>query len=567
MFGNLSIKAKLYSVTGLIAIILIILGGISIYSLNRINNASEEISELWMKRIDIAGTMDTLVSDYRKEEWAHIAADSPEHMRVREENMRKIARELQDSFDAYEKLIRTEARTENFKKLRAQWEAYLKKSDQFIALSRQDKLTEARALSNDMADEFEGIAKEIGDLKTYCSQNGQKADREADELFSMTYKLLLAIIIGAIMVTGFVLISLTRMISGRLDALIQVIGEYAKGELKSNIAVKARDELGNLGESVNKMADSLRELLHQIQKTSDQVAAASEELTASADQSSEVTQQIVGAITDVSALSASQLTAVGAASTVIEQISAGVEETAATASVAAENSKQAVDTARQGNVSINSAVQQMNNIETTVNKSAQVVAKLGERSKEIGQIVDTISGIAGQTNLLALNAAIEAARAGEQGKGFAVVAEEVRKLAEQSQEAAEKIAALIGDIQMDTEQAVTAMNEGTKEVKEGAAVVGMAGSQFVEILGMVESVNQQAGDIAKTMEELARGTEKIVNSVQEVDASSKSVAAQSQSVSAATEEQSASMEEIAASSRSLAGLAQDLQAASGKFRL
>ena len=83
----------------------------------------------------------------------------------------------------------------------------------------------------------------------------------------------------------------------------------------------------------------------------------------------------------------------------------------------------------------------------TVSRSAQVVTKLGENSKEIGQIVETISGIAGQTNLLALNAAIEAARAGEQGKGFAVVAEEVRKLAEQSKAAAERIANLIEGIQ------------------------------------------------------------------------------------------------------------------------
>ena len=88
------------------------------------------------------------------------------------------------------------------------------------------------------------------------------------------------------------------------------------------------------------------------------------------------------------------------------------------------------------------------------------MATLGDRSQEVGQIVDTISGIAGQTNLLALNAAIEAARAGEQGRGFAVVAEEVRKLAEQSQEAAKHIADLISHIQADTEDAVQAMQEG-----------------------------------------------------------------------------------------------------------
>jgi len=207
----------------------------------------------------------------------------------------------------------------------------------------------------------------------------------------------------------------------------------------------------------------------------------------------------------------------------------------------------------------------MASIEQTVLSSAGVVANLGERSKEIGQIVDTISGIAGQTNLLALNAAIEAARAGEQGRGFAVVAEEVRKLAEQSQEAAKKIAILISEIQGDTNKAVIAMDSGTREVKLGAEVVNASGQAFQEITTLVTQVSGQVSEISSAIDQMASDSEQIVGSVKRIDDLSKKAAGEAQTVSAATEEQSASMEEIAALSRALAKLAMELREAVNKF--
>lgn len=344
--------------------------------------------------------------------------------------------------------------------------------------------------------------------------------------------------------------------------------KLAKGDLAvERLAVAGDDEIGALASSCNQMVKNLRELLTKIQKSTEQVAASSEELTASANQSAEVTTKVAQSITDVAGASDNQVEAVRASTEVIGKMSDNVGQVAENIKASAGQAQNAASTAQQGSALINKAVNQMASIETTVNRSAEVVTALGERSKEIGQIVATISGIASQTNLLALNAAIEAARAGEMGKGFAVVAEEVRKLAEQSQDAAKQIAQLIGEIQEDTDKAVVAMNAGTGEVKIGAEVVNDAGQAFASIVDSIETVSRQIAAISGAIDEIAGGTSTIVASMGNIDVKSKDIATETQSVSAATEEQSASMQEIAAASQGLAKISQELHEVAGRFRL
>ena len=390
----------------------------------------------------------------------------------------------------------------------------------------------------ELREKFNAVNAIFNDFGRYSTETANKISEQNNHTYNKLSNILIGSIAGAIALLGVLMFIFIKWFTRRFDMLIAKLDKVADGDLKEHIIVTANDEIGKVGRSINRMIDNLVNLVGKIQHTSQQVAASSEELTASAEQSAQVTEQIAKSIGDVSELSTNQVTAVNSATNVIEVISAGIEQTAATVGTTSEQAKKAVDTAKEGNDTIEGAVRQMNSIERTVNQSATMVTKLGHRSKEIGQIVETISGIAGQTNLLALNAAIEAARAGEQGKGFAVVAEEVRKLAEQSQDAAKQIGQLIAEIQSDTDEAVIAMNNGTNEVKTGTEVVNKAGEAFRQILTMVDVVNQQSNEIAKTMEELAHGTLKVVDSMKIVDDSSKDVAAESQSVSAATEEQS-----------------------------
>jgi len=378
--------------------------------------------------------------------------------------------------------------------------------------------------------------------------------------------------IGAvtIILLGLIIILFTNRITKPLNALSNTVQEMAQGNLAVSVrelGIHANDEVGRLARSCSEMAQNIRGLIRQVSQATEQVGASSEELTASAEQSAQAANQVAAVITEVASGAEKQLKAVEDTSAVVQQMSVNVQHIAANTNTVADTSARSADAAQQGSKAVEKAIAQMSNIEGTVTRSAQVVAKLGERSKEIGQIVDTISGIAGQTNLLALNAAIEAARAGEQGRGFAVVAEEVRKLAEQSQEAAKQIAGLITEIQQDTGSAVAAMTEGTREVRVGTEVVNEASRTFKEIFGAVQEVSTQIGEISAAIQQMASGSQQIVSSVREIDAISREAASQAQTVSAATEEQSASMEEIAASSQALAKMAEELTSVVNKFKV
>lgn len=373
---------------------------------------------------------------------------------------------------------------------------------------------------------------------------------------------LLFLVIGGI-ITYFVTLSITRPLQVLVDASEQI----SNGDLRVTIPIVSHDELGKLSMSFNKMSISLRKFLQQMRQTGEQLSASSEELSASAHESAQAANQVAGSIADVAHNVELQLGEISNTTSTTQKMSTSIQQVAVTTNMVVGQAAEATAKAVDGSKAVDKAVSQMAQIEQTVNTSAQVVAKLGDRSKEIGQIVDTIAGIAGQTNLLALNAAIEAARAGEQGRGFAVVADEVRKLAEQSQQAARQIATLITEIQKDTDKAVMTMADGTREVKMGAEVVDAAGQAFREIVALVTQVSEGVKDFSTSTELMSIGSQHIVVAMNKIDKMSRMVSTEAETVSAATEEQSASMEEIASASQALLQAAQNLQDEVCKFKL
>lgn len=382
------------------------------------------------------------------------------------------------------------------------------------------------------------------------------------------FNLLMANVLILFTCVVFAYIYINRKVSNPVSEIIKNISIDEVGNYRiKEMEVTVTNDIGQLAKALNGVLGQMKRVLSTVGNSAETLSAASEELTASAEQSAQASNQVAVSINNVAQGAENQVSAVNTTSAIVAKLTNGIQQVAGNAEAVTGMAEKTANAAEQGNKAVGAAVNQMESIEKTVSSSAQVVTKLGERSKEIGQIVDTISGIAGQTNLLALNAAIEAARAGEQGRGFAVVADEVRKLAEQSQDAAKQIANLISEIQSETDKAVIAMNDGTREVKVGADVVTTAGQAFKEIVTLIAELSTQIKDISTAIQQMAAGSKQIIASMNDIDRISQDTAEQSQTVSAATEEQSASMEEIAASSQALSKMAEDLQAAIRKFTI
>jgi len=250
------------------------------------------------------------------------------------------------------------------------------------------------------------------------------------------------------------------------------------GDLSVHLNINTQDEFAFLGDKFNSMIENLANLIKKILFVAEQVASSSEDLNCGAGESSKTTEQIAATIHMVATGTEDQAKSVEQTSTVIGEMSKGIQEVADHSQSVLTISMEASNTATSGAELVQNAVVQMQNINQTVNSTANSVRTLGDKSQRIGYIVDVITGIAKQTNLIALNAAIEAARAGDQGLGFAVVAEEVRKLAEQSGQAAKQISDLILEIRAETENVVIAMEAGIQEVVNGTGVVNEAGNAF-----------------------------------------------------------------------------------------
>ncbi|MEN5224173.1 methyl-accepting chemotaxis protein [Pseudomonas asiatica] len=333
--------------------------------------------------------------------------------------------------------------------------------------------------------------------------------------------------------------AITRQIIVPLRQTLHAAERVASGDLTLNLQVQRRDELGQLQASMQRMTQGLRELISGIGDGVTQIASAAEELSA-------VTEQTSAGVNN-------QKVETDQVATAMNQMTATVHEVARNAEQASEAALMADQQAREGDRVVGEAAAQIERLAGEVVNSSEAMNQLKAESDKIGSVLDVIKSVAQQTNLLALNAAIEAARAGEAGRGFAVVADEVRSLAQRTQQSTEEIEELIAGLQSGTQRVASVMDSSRQLTDSSVELTRRAGSSLETITRTVSSIQAMNQQIATAAEEQTAVAEEINRSVMNVRDIS--------------DQTSAASEETASSSVELARLGTHLQGLVGRFRL
>ncbi|MDD2628641.1 MAG: methyl-accepting chemotaxis protein [Limnochordia bacterium] len=317
-----------------------------------------------------------------------------------------------------------------------------------------------------------------------------------------------------------------RTITTRLDELNEAAAEVAKGNFSvTRSASNYKDEIGQLGRSLQEMREGLRELVGQVIQVAREISGSSQQLAATAQETSALTQQFAAAV---------------------QQLAASTQQVSGNAQSVAAASVQGAQGSQSAHQQMLEAVNLMKDVQKAAALSIESVAELNEDAGQIYKIIDMITQIAEQTNLLALNAAIEAARAGEHGRGFAVVADEVRKLAEQSRQSAEEISILLEKVQKEAKTASENTEGAAQELDSGVETVDRINQLFAEV--------SASADIA-------------ASSIQEVSSASQEMAAGSQQIAGAVQKQSSAVEQVRDLAQNLASLGQQLDRSIESFTL
>jgi len=574
-----------------------IIGIVAVMHMAQLNSISKMIASDSLKCAVDAGRVQVAQAVYRLTEYRLLLSKSDSDKSGAYADLIADGPIVEKAIKDYSTVITDPVGQASITNVATEWQQYEAMNDQLIQFSKANNFASGYALAtHSMRTSYN---KQKAELTTMAENDQKRGDAYSKEaatayagatstiiclnLFATVFGALLGILITryTVKTVSELAASLRSITDVCLHNLEEAVFALEQGDLTYKIQtgskplpVRSRDEFGQMVATFNVMLErtqatitsftssqkTLSMLVMQLKNsaghvddaskhlagTSQEIGSATEEINATMQEVTTASEQSARAATEVAGGSSIQAASISEGAEMVKQLAQTVRNVAKDSESTAQSVVEATQSAEIGAKSVRDTVSGMHTVQKTIAESAEAIEQLGESSKQIGTIVQTIEDIADQTNLLALNAAIEAARAGETGRGFAVVADEVRKLAERSRNATKEIAHLIENVQSQTARAVISMEGGVHEVKNNTALAETAGESLNEIQAAVALVTERVENICKAAVGMASSSDQVAQTMVEIA----SVVEES---SAAAEEMSASAEEVSSSVASVAG--------------
>ena len=558
--NNMRVAYKLLLLNAVALIGMIVISLVGYFAVMTAQEDLQTISQTYLKGIFEIGRCRHAMRYAQVQTTLGPLTTDPALYQARLDKYNDAVKELDESLALYEEIIKDDpqARTQVDAAKRS-WAKFKDGADRVMAMrAPTDGDVVALGKHNIEAMDFYlkevmPFASETGDailvIQQKAYQDSEDTIKRSNEGIAASTRNLFIALGGTITILLFLSFTITKAVTGPLSNMVQALhllksGDFRRSEL---LDTDRADEFGAMAVAVREMTQTISKVVQKTNDAANQFAASSQELMASANQAAQASEQVAQSVTSSAGAVVEQQALINDAMEAINVSVTSIETLTKTSDLVASMVGKAMDEANAGTEAVEASVAQIISVEKIVNDSALTVDKLGKRSQEIGQIVESISGIAEQTNLLAL------------GRGFAVVSEEVRKLAEESGEASQKIAALIGEIQNETTSAVDSMQKGNAAVRAGTESVERLRNTFDSIKDASKKVETEAKNMVRELKAVESATFKIRDCNDKTLEKGLSVSKEMESVSAAAEEQSASSEEISSAADELARLAQDLQ--------
>ena len=567
---DLSVGKKLYGGFGIVGLLLIAVAGSAFWMAGQLSSKTQHITGVVEPKVAAGSDIKYAAADLNGWQTGYVLDHGASRAAFEKSNaylVKALATAKTASTDP--------ADLATVGEIESAYNAFMKvDATTWAAVQAHDYAQAARLTLGPAVSAYNRIAAAVDRFVAQAHQEQVSATNSFSSTKSTAEMIMGVLSLVALVLAGVIAFLIGRTITGGLAPVLDRLGmlrDRCARDLKAGLEAMAggdltitvtpvtplienpsRDEIGQAASAVNEIrnatvasVEAYNEMRNELSRLIGDVSGAAGTISSSSQQMASTSEEAGRAVGEIAS-------AIGEVAEGAERQARMVEQANTTSAETSNAAEQAREVATQGAASAAQASEAMSAVHESTTQVTEAIQALAAKSELIGGIVETITGLADQTNLLALNAAIEAARAGEQGRGFAVVAEEVRKLAEQSQEAAGKIAGLIGEIQAETGRVVSVVDEASGRTQQGTSIVEEAREAFAAIDRAVQEVTGKVNEIA-----MATG---------EVASVAQQTSASTEQVSASTQETSASAEELAASAQELAATATTLETLVSRFK-